>query len=150
MIRRPPRSTLFPYTTLFRSLEGDDAPRGARARLALVHDLGLRVEGIAVEDGLRELDLVEAQIPNRRAQRRLTDRKADGDPERQQAVDEGLAELGLRRGVEVEVERLRVHREAGEEDVVGLGDRPSRLMAERLPDLELLEEFPRHLRRRAA
>src|SRR5436190_6708803 len=27
MIRRPPRSTLFPYTTLFRSLElGEDAP----------------------------------------------------------------------------------------------------------------------------
>src|SRR5256885_7595813 len=25
MIRRPPRSTLFPYTTLFRSLAGDDA-----------------------------------------------------------------------------------------------------------------------------
>src|SRR5258708_24887282 len=24
MIRRPPRSTLFPYTTLFRSLERDD------------------------------------------------------------------------------------------------------------------------------
>src|SRR5438034_5494714 len=28
MIRRPPRSTLFPYTTLFRSRRGD----GARAR----------------------------------------------------------------------------------------------------------------------
>src|SRR3712207_7626071 len=25
MIRRPPRSTLFPYTTLFRSLRGDTA-----------------------------------------------------------------------------------------------------------------------------
>src|SRR2546430_10054306 len=25
MIRRPPRSTLFPYTTLFRSLDGRDA-----------------------------------------------------------------------------------------------------------------------------
>src|SRR2546429_5132664 len=25
MIRRPPRSTLFPYTTLFRSLNGKDA-----------------------------------------------------------------------------------------------------------------------------
>src|SRR2546430_13571669 len=25
MIRRPPRSTLFPYTTLFRSLEASDA-----------------------------------------------------------------------------------------------------------------------------
>src|SRR3712207_8872179 len=29
MIRRPPRSTLFPYTTLFRSHEiGDDFPHG--------------------------------------------------------------------------------------------------------------------------
>src|SRR3712207_7278905 len=27
MIRRPPRSTLFPYTTLFRSLRRDDAGR---------------------------------------------------------------------------------------------------------------------------
>src|SRR5438445_1216328 len=26
MIRRPPRSTLFPYTTLFRSLTGEKAP----------------------------------------------------------------------------------------------------------------------------
>src|SRR2546430_4580293 len=29
MIRRPPRSTLFPYTTLFRSLLDDDAAREA-------------------------------------------------------------------------------------------------------------------------
>src|SRR3712207_7843103 len=27
MIRRPPRSTLFPYTTLFRSRAGEDAAR---------------------------------------------------------------------------------------------------------------------------
>src|SRR2546427_4147931 len=27
MIRRPPRSTLFPYTTLFRSADGQDVPR---------------------------------------------------------------------------------------------------------------------------
>src|SRR2546422_5534933 len=26
MIRRPPRSTLFPYTTLFRSVEADSVP----------------------------------------------------------------------------------------------------------------------------
>src|SRR3712207_7948882 len=31
MIRRPPRSTLFPYTTLFRSLDRDDAAPGAGA-----------------------------------------------------------------------------------------------------------------------
>src|SRR5260221_7544072 len=34
MIRRPPRSTLFPYTTLFRSL-ADFAAERARARAAL-------------------------------------------------------------------------------------------------------------------
>src|SRR3712207_7660080 len=34
MIRRPPRSTLFPYTTLFRSRLGDDGrARGPAARL---------------------------------------------------------------------------------------------------------------------
>src|SRR2546426_4753063 len=30
MIRRPPRSTLFPYTTLFRSHRGAASPRAAR------------------------------------------------------------------------------------------------------------------------
>src|SRR3712207_8757112 len=32
MIRRPPRSTLFPYTTLFRSLGGGNPPAAARHR----------------------------------------------------------------------------------------------------------------------
>src|SRR3712207_7276128 len=31
MIRRPPRSTLFPYTTLFRSAVAEDVPRVGRA-----------------------------------------------------------------------------------------------------------------------
>src|SRR5688572_32428929 len=32
MIRRPPRSTLFPYTTLFRSLDGGGAESGVAYR----------------------------------------------------------------------------------------------------------------------
>src|SRR5258707_7534866 len=36
MIRRPPRSTLFPYTTLFRSL-GAAVDTGGRAREARMH-----------------------------------------------------------------------------------------------------------------
>src|SRR3989454_9193750 len=42
MIRRPPRSTLFPYTTLFRSQrlprDRDPVDRVLRARAALGHD----------------------------------------------------------------------------------------------------------------
>src|SRR5256885_8328289 len=34
MIRRPPRSTLFPYTTLFRSEEHRDAPEHAASYVA--------------------------------------------------------------------------------------------------------------------
>src|SRR5260370_13063808 len=37
MIRRPPRSTLFPYTTLFRSLQGD--ARGALFALGVIFGL---------------------------------------------------------------------------------------------------------------
>src|SRR2546422_5435107 len=45
MIRRPPRSTLFPYTTLFRSLrhEGDPAQR-ARRPVLLRGSRGLRAQ----------------------------------------------------------------------------------------------------------
>src|SRR5256885_4211536 len=34
MIRRPPRSTLFPYTTLFRSLPKDGTPHSKASSLA--------------------------------------------------------------------------------------------------------------------
>src|SRR3712207_9039644 len=41
MIRRPPRSTLFPYTTLFRSPHGD-VQTGRRRTLGADLDVGLR------------------------------------------------------------------------------------------------------------
>src|SRR3712207_8864471 len=39
MIRRPPRSTLFPYTTLFRSLSGGAVQRHVGDRLAVGRQL---------------------------------------------------------------------------------------------------------------
>src|SRR2546430_12454163 len=43
MIRRPPRSTLFPYTTLFRSVHV--SPRGLRETLKkILHQLHLKVD----------------------------------------------------------------------------------------------------------
>src|SRR2546421_6309340 len=52
MIRRPPRSTLFPYTTLFRSHEHLRAPaqdaihHGANFRLALREQVAVHVEAV--------------------------------------------------------------------------------------------------------
>src|SRR3712207_7473531 len=52
MIRRPPRSTLFPYTTLFRSLR---AGRGRGEQVLLQHVVDLRRPlEVGVEDEARE------------------------------------------------------------------------------------------------
>src|SRR2546422_1800656 len=44
MIRRPPRSTLFPYTTLFRSVETPARDRPAVEVLALAADIDQAVD----------------------------------------------------------------------------------------------------------
>src|SRR5260370_10956282 len=41
MIRRPPRSTLFPYTTLFRSPNPRDQPRGGFSFALCSKDIGM-------------------------------------------------------------------------------------------------------------
>src|SRR2546426_6690476 len=48
MIRRPPRSTLFPYTTLFRSLTPDHPVLVSRydGHMALANSLALRLAGV--------------------------------------------------------------------------------------------------------
>src|SRR2546425_10151070 len=43
MIRRPPRSTLFPYTTLFRSQVGDVRPAEERQQAVLAQGVDLDV-----------------------------------------------------------------------------------------------------------
>src|SRR4029079_8062158 len=55
MIRRPPRSTLFPYTTLFRSpAVGDFRHRGRRARLQLDGTRQVVVLQQGIGDGVAE------------------------------------------------------------------------------------------------
>src|SRR3712207_8432406 len=49
MIRRPPRSTLFPYTTLFRSHAGAPAPHTGAVGVAAAYAL-IRAISIVVSD----------------------------------------------------------------------------------------------------
>src|SRR3712207_7927018 len=59
MIRRPPRSTLFPYTTLFRSHRGRDLLMRQRTMLLNAIRAHLAEFGIVVAQGpSRVLDLV--------------------------------------------------------------------------------------------
>src|SRR5258708_13981179 len=77
MIRRPPRSTLFPYTTLFRSLaaRAQDAPKLADDR----HQVGRRDRDVevreAVLDARSEEHTTELQSPDHLACRLLLAKK---------------------------------------------------------------------------
>src|SRR2546430_13527406 len=50
MIRRPPRSTLFPYTTLFRSLAERRAERRCEDRRDRLHEQHVRNRGVVQRD----------------------------------------------------------------------------------------------------
>src|SRR3712207_7594964 len=59
MIRRPPRSTLFPYTTLFRSRRNPRSPSAARQRAGRPG----RVEDLQRGDGvLQRVDLDQVDV----------------------------------------------------------------------------------------
>src|SRR3712207_9540079 len=71
MIRRPPRSTLFPYTTLFRS---------AGARIVFDVDDLMVDPGLArrdVIDGIRTQDLTEGMVRDHYGRMRVTMVAAD-------------------------------------------------------------------------
>src|SRR3712207_9009141 len=78
MIRRPPRSTLFPYTTLFRSDGGDPVARPVRLDLLLARD-----QGHVVVAGL--LDHTVVDLAREQAQRQadhaavVTEHALDGE-----------------------------------------------------------------------
>src|SRR2546430_8189645 len=55
MIRRPPRSTLFPYTTLFRSLRDDFRGRCARGAGCGACGAGARQDVVRSEEHTSEL-----------------------------------------------------------------------------------------------
>src|SRR3712207_7124175 len=63
MIRRPPRSTLFPYTTLFRSARATLAESGSAEGRAVVAVNARRVK--SVEDSIRDTDEPEHRLKKR-------------------------------------------------------------------------------------
>src|SRR5256885_7762591 len=65
MIRRPPRSTLFPYTTLFRSASTFESPVAPRTgvRRTLLFRVGSTVYGCDIDD-IREIVPFRANLAN--------------------------------------------------------------------------------------
>src|SRR5256885_8332529 len=77
MIRRPPRSTLFPYTTLFRSLRSHRATRGigSRQHEDAREEARRRLGGERLEDVRSEEHTSELQSPCNLVCRLLLEKK---------------------------------------------------------------------------
>src|SRR2546421_8018707 len=74
MIRRPPRSTLFPYTTLFRSPRGQASERGRRGRAQEGrHEVRVRDAVLPVDAVLRQqVDAARAEVARLERDRKST------------------------------------------------------------------------------
>src|SRR5439155_27350590 len=80
IIRRPPRSTLFPYTTLFRSCESGSTRRVAWERRRLIQPLTKRRSGGMDAASVRsEEHTSELQSRGHLVCRLLLEKKNDGD-----------------------------------------------------------------------
>src|SRR5256885_3640823 len=76
MIRRPPRSTLFPYTTLFRSsVPVRPAPQGMEVSVQRFH--GLLLEPVGLVAGRSEEHTSELQSPCNLVCRLLLEKKTN-------------------------------------------------------------------------
>src|SRR2546422_1897629 len=70
MIRRPPRSTLFPYTTLFRSVYGGEARHPAAIiGAALLHQLELFSGEPVAHEHRHHVVEAETRAPDRKSTR---------------------------------------------------------------------------------
>ena len=123
---------------------GDDARIRPRLALAQVDALAFGAERIADEHRLREYELVVAEVRDKRSERRVVDADPDHQPEGEDRIDQRLAELRSGRGLMVDVQRLRIVGEGGDQQVVGLGDRPRDRMLYAVADLPLVEKAPWH------
>src|SRR3712207_8094738 len=76
MIRRPPRSTLFPYTTLFRSLDGEPREHARDRRQRRADDPRRPDDPLDVDAGDAGELGVEGGRPHRPAEGGAEDRKS--------------------------------------------------------------------------
>src|SRR2546425_2564451 len=92
MIRRPPRSTLFPYTTLFRSLHGHRGQDGGLQSRQVLSRLGIRSR----QSRQRRIPLRVQGLGSREAEGRVGDQGRPARSEEHTSELQSLAYLVCR------------------------------------------------------
>src|SRR6266850_7502013 len=123
---------------------GDDAVVRPRLGFALGDDFRFGIDGVAGEDRGGEAHLVPAEVGDGLLAH-VGDAHAGDDGERERGVDERPLEFGAGAVHRVDVQRMLVHRQEREPDVVGLGERAARPVLVHVAELEVLVVAPRRL-----
>src|SRR5579875_221961 len=110
---------------------------GARG-FALGQHFGLRSQRIAGIDSGEELDLLVSQMGDRTFAEVLH-RQAEDHVEHQQVIDDDVVVAQATGVFAVEVNRIEIHRHAGEQRVVALVDGAAPMMLEHLAHFEVFE-----------
>ena len=119
--------------------EDDDALTGPGLALAHLQHFRFDPHGVAVEQRLGKAHLVPAEVGDGGAQHGVADRDAHHQGQREAAIDQALAELGLAAAVLlIEMQVGGVVRHGAEPDVVGFADRAADRVLEELTDMELI------------
>jgi hypothetical protein len=96
---------------------------------------------------MRKTHIGHAEIGNRCPDRGVVHRDADHQPEREDRIHQRLAPFRLSLAeMPIDMQRLRVQRQAGEKHVVHLGDGAAERMAKELRELEILKVESGHFR----
>src|SRR5262249_48929733 len=125
-------------------LELDDARVFARLTTPLrLHDRTY-AQGIAMKYRFRKPHIGHAKIGDGGPKSRFTNTDADHQSESEQAIHQTLTELGLLGELLVEMKRLRIHRQRGEQHIVQFADGTTHRMFKDLAFFKFLEIQPGH------
>ena len=119
-----------------------DADVRSGFRFTLLEDLAPRIDGVAFEDRIREAYLVPPEVGHdilREVRDGLTGHERQGE----RRVDQRSTKLGLAGIDMVKMDRVGIHRQQGEPDVVGGEDGPAQRVVIDVADLEILVDAPR-------
>src|SRR5579885_3074598 len=95
--------------------ENDDAPLRARLAFADLDHFSLRGDGVADEDRLGKLGAVETEVADGGAERGIADRETDHEAQRENTVDQALAELGVLREFRLHLQTWRTESQVSEQ-----------------------------------
>ena len=125
-------------------LKSNETAVGLGAAFTLVQDFAFDVEGITGEEGMCMSDFFVAEVGDDGSGREVIDRDADNEAHGEEAIHEGAFEFCFGGEIGIDVERLVIHGETAEENVIHFGQSAPEFVLDDFTDDEIFVIFSAH------